>query len=110
MLCCDWQSLWAELTNQKSAVAVIAEAVQSIVECHVSDAGNISSSSSNVSGGGVQSKYAEMSAMLLEVETVAKNKLGSLLLQLRLVGLSSLSSLVCSFFSVCEHDLSKNCG
>ena len=63
-------------------MAVLAEAVQSIVECPVS---NISSGS----GGGVQSKYAEMNAMLVEVETLAKNKLGSLLLQLRLVSLSS---------------------
>jgi len=68
----------AELTNQKSAVAVIAESVQSIVEC---DAGSSSSSSS-----GVQSKYTEMNAALLEVEMLAKNKLSSLLLQLRLVG------------------------
>lgn len=66
-----------ELTNQKSAVAVIAESVQSIVEC---DAGSSSSSS------GVQSKYTEMNAALLEVEMLAKNKLSSLLLQLRLVG------------------------
>ena len=69
----------AELTNQKSAVAVIAESVQSIVEC---DAGSSSSSSSS----GVQSKYMEMNAALLEVEMLAKNKLSSLLLQLRLVG------------------------
>jgi len=66
---------------------VIAEAVQSIVECHVTNAGNISSGSSG-SGTGVQSKYAEMNATLLEVETLAKNKLGSLLLQLRLVSLA----------------------
>jgi len=36
--------------------------------------------------------------MLLEVESLAKNKLGSLLLQLRLVGLSSLSSLSVLYF------------
>jgi len=101
------QSLQTELANQKSAMAVIADALQSIVHCgsgSVSSSGVSSSdvSSSGFSSGAVSSsggvsngvadssngmlkKYAETLTTLSDVEMMANNKLKSLLQQLRLV-------------------------
>jgi len=56
-------------------MAVIAEAIQSIVE----DSDGFGDS------GGVQRKFAEMRETLVDVETTSNNKLNCLLQQLRLV-------------------------
>lgn len=93
---CDWQSLQAELANQKSAMAVVTDALQNITDRSSCIGTSTVSVSCNMGSGDVcngvctgsgsmQKKYSEMKATLADVETAADNKLNSLLQQLRLV-------------------------
>jgi len=61
--------------------------------------------------GGVQSKYTEMREMLIDVEMTANYRLNYLLQQLRLVGVSSLSLVVCCWHKMAQYDqlLASSC-
>jgi len=82
----------AELANQKSAVAVVAAAVDGIV--------SMGGASVNVggAGGGIQTKFAEMSEALSDMQLLTHNKLARLLQQLRTVSSLIANNRLCLFF------------